>query len=88
MIKIVAELVPGGFHGFRRTIGTMHISNLSDLAPQSDYEAVVREGDNPLTGVRHRSCTVVVRDHDRHQSVWQLVAAVIAAMEGAEYDDI
>jgi hypothetical protein len=88
MIRIVAELVPGGVPGLRRTIGTMDIANVSDLAPRSDYEAVVREGANRLTGAGPRSCTVTVYDHDRHQSVWTLVAAVIAAMEDAEYEDV
>jgi len=82
------ELIPGGVQGLRRTIGTMCISNLSDLAPLSDYAANVRESYNPLTGTRHRSYTVTVHDRDRHQSVWKLVAAVIIAMENAEHNDV
>jgi hypothetical protein len=88
MLKIIAELVPGGVPGLKRTIGTMDIANVSDLAPRSDYEAVVHESANRLTGDGPRSCTVIVHDHDRQQSVWKLVAAVIVAMENAEYDDI
>ncbi|MET4085619.1 hypothetical protein ABID60_001325 [Bradyrhizobium sp. S3.5.5] len=88
MLRIVAELIPGGVPGLKRTIGTMDIANVSDLAPRSDYEAVVREGASRLTGNAPRSCTVTVYDHDRHQSVWKLVAAVIAAMENAEYEDL
>ena len=88
MLRIVAELIPGGVPGLKRTIGTMDIANVSDLAPRSDYEAVVRESANRLTGDGPRSCTVTVHDHDRQQSVWKLVAAVIAAMENAEYDEV
>lgn len=59
MLKIIAELVPGGVPGLKRTIGTMDIANVSDLAPRSDYEAIVRESANRLTGDGPRSCTVI-----------------------------
>ena len=86
MIKITVEFIPGGLKALRRTIAAMHISNESDLAPRSDYRVDIYEGDNPLAGTGARSATVAVRDHDRHQSVWQLIAAAIHAAQGTDID--
>jgi hypothetical protein len=88
MIKVTVEILPGGFTGNRRTLGLMHVANISDLADRSDYEARIAESANPLTGTAPRTCHVFVRDHDRRQSVWILIGAAIQAMEGAEFDDI
>jgi hypothetical protein len=88
MIKVTIEILPGGFSGFRRTLGLMHVANISDLADRSDYEVRIAENANPLAGTSPRTCHVMVRDHDRRQSVWTLIGAAIREMDGAEYDDI
>jgi hypothetical protein len=84
MIKVTVEIFPGGYAAYRRTIGLMHIANLSDLAPRSDYRVDLTEGDNPLAGTKAHGWTVYVRDHDRNRSVWSLIAA--AAAKGADFD--
>jgi hypothetical protein len=84
MIRVMVEVLPGGYAEFRRTIGRMYIANISDLAPRSDYRVDLSEGDNPFAGTKAFTRTVYVRDHDRNQSVWSLIAA--AAAKGAEFD--
>ena len=54
MICVTVEIVPGGFEPARRTIGSLRISNVSDLAPISSYEVVVLEAMNPLCGTPSR----------------------------------
>lgn len=70
---MTVEILPGGFADGSRTV-----VNISDLAQRSDYRVDLAEGDNPLTGTKARACTVYVRNHDRAQSVWSLIAAGIA----------
>lgn len=86
MLRVTIEILPGGYTERRRTIGLMHIANISDLARRSDYRVDLTEGDNPLAGTKAFTCTVCVRDHDRNQSVWSLIAAAIAAAKGDECD--
>jgi hypothetical protein len=84
MLAITVELVPGGFTPLRRTIASMWISNISDLASISDYRVEVIEESNPLTGASSRKAGCIVRGHDRRQSVWALVAK--ASQEMLEAD--
>jgi hypothetical protein len=86
MLTITIDLVPGGFAPLRRTIATMRIGNLSDLADCSDYRIEVTEGKNPLTGAPPRSAVVEVLGHDRRQSVWAQVAKAAEATCKADYD--
>jgi hypothetical protein len=74
MLLITVELVPGGFTPMRRRIASMRISNLSDLAPISDYRIEVTETRNSLTVTPPRKGACIVRGHDPAQSVWALVA--------------
>jgi hypothetical protein len=74
MLLITVELVPGGFAPMRRTIASMRISNLSDLAPISDYRVQATEAPNPLTGTPACNVDCIVRGHNRAQSVWALLA--------------
>jgi hypothetical protein len=74
MLVVTVELVPGGFGPMRRTIASMRISNLSNLAPISDYRVAATETDNPLTGTLPRKADCIVRGHDRAQSPWALLA--------------
>jgi hypothetical protein len=87
MLTITIDLLPGGFAPLRRTIATMRIGNLSDLADCSDYRIEVMEGTNKLTGAPPRSAVVDVLGHDRRQSVWALVAKAAEAALKAEYDE-
>ena len=38
MLRVIIEIVPGGHRELRRTIASMAIGNLSNLANVSDYE--------------------------------------------------
>jgi D-arabinose 5-phosphate isomerase GutQ len=78
LLLITIEMLPGGSKAFRRTIATMTIANVSDLAERSDYHVELVEGANPVSGSAPRSTVVTVPDHDRRSSVWTLVAAAIA----------
>jgi hypothetical protein len=83
MLKLTIDLVPGGFEPARRTIATMRIANVSNLADISNYRIEATEGRNPPAGTPHRSASCEVTGHDRRQSVWALVAkAAEAACRG------
>jgi hypothetical protein len=85
MLKVTIDLVPGGFSPLKRTIATMRIANVSDLADCSDYRVEATEGRNPLTGDPPRSASCEVTGHDRRQSVWALLAkAAKAACEAGD----
>jgi hypothetical protein len=81
MIVVTVTIIPGGFVPGRRDIGTLRISNLSDLAPISDYSVDVIEGANPLAGTRARIGECRVERHDRAQTVWALVERAAAAAQ-------
>jgi len=88
MLKVTIDLVPGGFSPLKRTIATMRIANVSDLADKSDYRVEVMEGRNPLTGEPPRSAFCDVVGHDRRQSVWALVAKAAEAALKVEHDEL
>lgn len=84
MLRLTVELVPGGYAPATRTIASMRIANVSDLADVSDYVVEAMEGANRLTGdpARHMTCEVI--GHDRRQSVWKLVERACAEIANAE----
>ena len=86
MLKITVALVPGGFEPLRRTLATMAIANLSNLADRSDYRVEATENQNKLAELPARSICVEVTDHDRRQSVWVLIAKAAAAVASAGAD--
>lgn len=88
MLSITVEIHPGGFTPLRRTIATMRISNLSDLADCSDYRIEILEGPNPLTGSGPRSGECVIAAHDRRQSVWALIQKAAEEIQKSEFVDL
>lgn len=78
MIKVTVELLPAGIPSLRRKIGTMEISNVSQLAPRSDYSVDIWQSYHPIAGTPPRSCTVTVRNHERRLSVWRLIHAALS----------
>lgn len=74
MLVVTVDLVPGGYEPYRRTIGTMRIANVSDLANVSDYAVDATENANPLSGTALRNTKCTVRAHNRRQSIWALLA--------------
>jgi hypothetical protein len=85
MIKVTVGIVPGGHAECRRMIGLMQIANISDLGPRCDCRVDLTEAENPLTARKASACTVYVRDHDRNQSVWLLIAAALVVVKDAEF---
>lgn len=55
MIKVTVEVLPAGHAEYRRTVGLMHIANISNLARRSDYKVDIMEGDNPSSPELARS---------------------------------
>jgi hypothetical protein len=84
MLRIVVDLIPGGFNPLRRTIATMTIANVSNLADRSDYAVEAMEGANGLAGFPPRNISAEVLDHDRRQSVWALISKAAHAAAEAE----
>jgi hypothetical protein len=88
MILVSIDLLPGGFRPLRRTIASMRIANVSELADVSNYQIDVMECSNPLTGTPPRNGSCTVENHDRRQSVWALVAKAAQAALEAEFDEL
>jgi hypothetical protein len=88
MLIVTVDLCPGGYETHRRTIGTMCISNLSNLADVSDYWVEVMEGANPLTGDPPRKAACMVVAHDRKQSVWALLVNASAQIMRADFVEL
>src|SRR4051794_15255034 len=70
MLVISVDLVPGGFEPLRRSIGTVQVSNVSDLNDISNYHLLAMEAANPLTGSAARTAECILFGHGRRQSVW------------------
>jgi hypothetical protein len=88
MLVITIDLVPGGKESYRRTIGSMRIVNVSNLADVSDYTIDVMEGANPLTGLPARTASCQVIGHDRRQTVWSLLAKAADEAMRAECEEL
>jgi hypothetical protein len=88
MLRVIVEIVPGGYRELRRSIASMAIANISDLASISDYRVEGMESANHLAGTPSRSATCTVHGHDRRQSVWALIAKAAAELEKAEFDEL
>jgi hypothetical protein len=88
MLILTIELVPGGHSLMRRSIGTVQISNVSDLVDISSYHVLATEGANPLTGTSARVTECILIGHDRRQAVWKLIEAVAAELETADWEPL
>lgn len=88
MLRVTVDLIPGGYRPLRRTIATMNIGNVTDLADVSDYKIDAIEAANPLTNTPPRSANCVVSSHDRRQSVWSLIAKAVDEVMRVEFDEL
>jgi hypothetical protein len=88
MLIVTIDLLPGGHAPHRRTVASMQIANVTELADVSDYHVGAIEGANPLTGTPPRSATCTVTSHDRRQSIWNLLARAAEAAMKADYDEL
>ncbi|WGD52440.1 hypothetical protein QA641_00340 [Bradyrhizobium sp. CB1650] len=82
------ELVPGGFEPMRRTIGSIRISNETDLAKVSNYRIVAQEAANRLTGDPAGIAECMVRDHPRQQRVWALLQKACEELMKADFVEL
>ena len=80
MLVVTIDLVPGGFEPMRRTIASMRIASISNLADISDYGIEANETNNPLAGTPPQTAQCVIRGHARAQSVWALLAKAAEAV--------
>jgi hypothetical protein len=88
MLRVTIEMIPGGFSPMRKTIGSMRISNASNLAEVSDYNIDVMGGANPFTSSPPRSASCLVLAHDRAQSVWALLAKASQEIMKADFVEL
>jgi hypothetical protein len=88
MLVVTVDIVMGGIGPLRWTIGSMRISNRSNLADVSDYHVESMEAANPLTGAPCRSAEAVVRAHRRKQSAWALLQRACEEIIKAEFTEL
>jgi len=83
MLRIIVELVPNGDESRVRELARAQLSNITALAPVSDYGIFACEGRNDVAGTIGWDSRGMIAGHDRMQSVWVLVAkaALWAASE-------
>lgn len=82
MLIVTVTLLPGGDRSRAQEIASASITNTSDLSDLSNYAVIASERGSPVTGLPDQTVGVEVEMHDRHQSVWSLVAK--AALHAAE----
>jgi hypothetical protein len=78
MLRIIVELVPGGYEPAKRELARAELGNISNLAAVSDYVIRAGEGANPLTCTPAWQRTGKIESHPRNQSVWKLVERAAA----------
>jgi len=74
MIRIVVEIVDSS--GQVTALAHATASNISNLAPVSDYQVEAMEHDNALAGRPAWRSRGMIGAHRREQTVWALVARV------------
>jgi hypothetical protein len=85
MLVITIDILPGGDPRRRKTIASMTIGNISNLADISDYVVQGFEEVDTLSGSQLRAARTFVRGHDRRQHVWPLIAKAADALAEAEF---
>jgi hypothetical protein len=88
LLIITIDIIPGGYAPARRTIASMRVSNISNLAAVSDYKVELLETANTLTGTPPRAGSCEVKGHNRLQAVWALLAKASDAAMSAEFDEL
>ncbi|WP_050631751.1 hypothetical protein [Bradyrhizobium viridifuturi] len=88
MLVVKVELWPAGSSALRQPLGTMHIGNVSNLADLSDYQVIVMETANALTGTPPGIAKFSVLAHARRQRVWALLQRACGEAMMAEWTDL
>lgn len=76
MLRVTVELVSGGR---AKVLATASVGNVSHLAAVSDYDVLVAEAANTLTGRETWRRRFSIEGHDRNSSVWRLVEKIAKA---------
>jgi len=74
MLVVRVELWPGGNYRKSRTISTMIVGNISQLAEISDYDIRMHEGAVDHLDIPEREEHFELKGHRRKQSVWAIIA--------------
>ncbi len=61
----------------RRLVASMVLHNVSDLAKISNYTGYIEEENNDNLGIKGFHTEISVKDHERHQSVWELIKTAL-----------
>jgi hypothetical protein len=61
-------------------IALARVQNVTNLTPRSDYVVRAKESREYNLGIPAKEKDFVIHDHDRAQSVWELVERVATAM--------
>jgi hypothetical protein len=88
MLVVTVEIYPGGAQSMRRSIATLRISNMSDLADLSDYRVVAMQAANPLTAEPPGIAEFRVLAHHRRQRVWALLRRTCEEAMTADWVDL
>jgi hypothetical protein len=88
MLIVTIDIVSGGSAPARRTLASIHVSNVSNLAAVSDYRVDLLESANALAGTPARIGSCEVKGHNRLQAVWALLAKAADAAMSAEFDEL
>lgn len=76
MLRITVEILDGGDERRRKTLGVVDISNISELAPVSDYHVAAKDGEGKHLG------TVFVVSHERKKGWQELVTRAFVRLGG------
>ena len=77
MLRVIVEIVPGGREREKRVIGELEISNITELAEDSDYRVVAR-----LEGKTQKP--FVIKSHRRSLGWGPLVVRIIQELKFKE----
>jgi hypothetical protein len=82
MLRVTAEIWPGGAWEHAYTIGEICAANISDLADVSNYAVEVREQSDEGTGdLGAPGHAFNVLQHERNKGVWELVRRITSQHE-------
>ena len=74
MLRVTVELVPHGIENQKREIASMIIGNVGSRESGTTYRVTRKEAGNPMLGIPREDTMFHIHDHDRRQSVWDLIA--------------
>ncbi|MHC2278084.1 hypothetical protein ACVI1J_004909 [Bradyrhizobium diazoefficiens] len=88
MLIVTIDLLPGGAGPLRRTLATVRIENLSDLAEISDYRVTAMEAPSALTDHPAGIAATKILAHPRRQRVWALLQKACEELMSADWVEL